>query len=404
MSSIGDRNARELEPLRALADTRKKKRLGEQGVALLDPTQAFAELEAGSEMSTEHRGRPLWLLKVPPEVARGWQNARASNKDASVASLRMVAGGSASSSSSSSSGKTHCVLELDTAAADAAATYAVLRDASDSMERKPAHGIRDGSCLKDFYLSEEQLEAWRTVQQQCPSADAPDNEHDAFYTAQDQFFESLPASVQPGIGASETVAAVWKEVDAMLQKSESTATQYRLDFLPVPPALRAFSTTASHGQDAQLEGFVKRNCTLVPVRNKQYSDMSRARNEGARNRDRVTRVLREQDRVVLQAPSTVDLDVNLTAGAGSGSSNGARGKKRQRDDGGEGMKRERLDAEQLKNELFRLFAERPLWTKAQLNERLNQPGQFLSEVLATIAMYHRDGDHKGRYELMEQYR
>ena len=63
-----------------------------------------------------------------------------------------------------------------------------------------------------------------------------------------------------------------------------------------------------------------------------------------------------------------------------------------------------MDAEQLKNELFRLFAERPLWTKAQLNERLNQPGQFLSEVLATIAMYHRDGDHKGRYELMEQYR
>ena len=398
----GDRNARELEPLRALADTRTKKRSGEQGVALLDPSQAFDDLEAGSEMSTEHRGRSLWLLKVPPEVARAWQNARASNKDASVATLRMITGGSSSSSAS----KTHCLLELDTAAADAAATYAVLRDASESMEQKPARGIRDGSCLKDFRLSEAQLEAWRTVQQQCPCPDAPDSEHDAFYTAQDQFFESLPAHMQPGASASETVAAVWKQVDTMLQKSESMASKYRLDFLPVPSAMRAFSTTTSHGREVQLEGFVKRNCTLIPVRNKQYSDMSRARNEGARNRDRFTRVLQEQDRVVLQAPSTVDLDVNLTAGVGADSSNGARGKKRQRDDGasGDGMKRERMDAEQLKNELFRLFAERPLWTKVQLNERLNQPGQFLSEILATIAIYHRDGDHKGKYELMEQYR
>ena len=63
-----------------------------------------------------------------------------------------------------------------------------------------------------------------------------------------------------------------------------------------------------------------------------------------------------------------------------------------------------MDAEDLKLELFGLFEERRFWTKVQLNNRLDRPEQHLSMVLKMITRYHRDGDHKGMYELMEQYR
>ena len=121
-----DGKAREKDALRELRELKDKK----QGVTQLDPREAFEDMEAGSEMSTDHRARPLWLLKVPIDVARAWQ--KASSMSTSLGSLRMVpAGGSSASASASAAssssapraragGKPYCVVDLDAASTSAA--------------------------------------------------------------------------------------------------------------------------------------------------------------------------------------------------------------------------------------------------------------------------------------------
>jgi hypothetical protein len=67
------------------------------------------------------------------------------------------------------------------------------------------------------------------------------------------------------------------------------------------------------------------------------------------------------------------------------------------------LKKTRRDKEVLKNEIFDLFSDKKYWTNRELVAKLDQPENYLKEVLGEICNYIKSGPKKGCYELKQQY-
>jgi hypothetical protein len=67
------------------------------------------------------------------------------------------------------------------------------------------------------------------------------------------------------------------------------------------------------------------------------------------------------------------------------------------------LKKTRKDKEDLKTEIFDLFSEKKYWTNRELVAKLDQPENYLKEVLSEICNYIKSGPKKGCYGLKEQY-
>jgi hypothetical protein len=325
--SMSIKNARELEPLKALAAMRGDKGTEEEtnadGTKGLSAKQIYNQL--GQPLGTDQRGRPVWLVKVPPEVAQAWLHAAEHDERAHVGTMRMVTAPIAPGSSQT---RTSCMLSL------AKETLAMPSSSSSSSPPLP------------------------------PSASSS--------------VASSGDAGGAGAGAGDKQRSAAMPVHL--------ATEHRLEIIPPQPGTRVFSTS-KQGDEHRLEGFVKRNCVLQPVRTKDYRRVCRQRLMKAVTADKSTKSLD----VLPKVTKASMMDLSAIAG----------GAKRQKTGAGQ---RVRMDEEQLKRELFRLFGERPTWTKQQLNDRLNQPDSFLAEVLKTLTEYHREGEKKGKYELKQEFR
>ena len=67
------------------------------------------------------------------------------------------------------------------------------------------------------------------------------------------------------------------------------------------------------------------------------------------------------------------------------------------------LKKTRMDKEELKKEIFSLFTEKEFWANKELVAKLDQPENYLKEVLSEMCNYIRSGPKKGCYELKPQY-
>lgn len=67
------------------------------------------------------------------------------------------------------------------------------------------------------------------------------------------------------------------------------------------------------------------------------------------------------------------------------------------------LKKTRKDKDDLKNDIFDLFSEKKFWTTKELVDKLDQPENYLKEVLSEICNYIKSGPKKGSFELKEQY-
>jgi hypothetical protein len=67
------------------------------------------------------------------------------------------------------------------------------------------------------------------------------------------------------------------------------------------------------------------------------------------------------------------------------------------------LKKTRMDREELKKEIFNLFTEKDFWSNKELVAKLDQPENYLKEVLIEMCNYIRSGPKKGCYELKPQY-
>lgn len=67
------------------------------------------------------------------------------------------------------------------------------------------------------------------------------------------------------------------------------------------------------------------------------------------------------------------------------------------------LKKVRKDKEELHDEIFNLFSFKKYWTNKELVAKLDQPENYLKDVLSEVCSYIRSGPKKGCYELKEQY-
>jgi hypothetical protein len=67
------------------------------------------------------------------------------------------------------------------------------------------------------------------------------------------------------------------------------------------------------------------------------------------------------------------------------------------------LKKTRMDREELKREIFNIFTEKDFWTNKELAGRLDQPDNYLKEVMLEMCNYIKSGPKKGCYELKPQY-
>jgi hypothetical protein len=67
------------------------------------------------------------------------------------------------------------------------------------------------------------------------------------------------------------------------------------------------------------------------------------------------------------------------------------------------LKKTRRNKDELKTEIFDLFSEKKYWTNKELVAKLDQPENYLKEVLSEICDYIKSGPKKGCYELKKQY-
>lgn len=64
----------------------------------------------------------------------------------------------------------------------------------------------------------------------------------------------------------------------------------------------------------------------------------------------------------------------------------------------------RMAKNQLFDQLFALFKEKPHWSVKDLRLRTEQPESYLKEVLPEIAMQHKSGPQNGLWELLQNYK
>ena len=67
------------------------------------------------------------------------------------------------------------------------------------------------------------------------------------------------------------------------------------------------------------------------------------------------------------------------------------------------LKKTRKDKIELQNDIFQLFSEKKYWTKKELTSKLDQPENYLKEVLLEICNYIKSGPKKSCYELKTQF-
>jgi len=67
------------------------------------------------------------------------------------------------------------------------------------------------------------------------------------------------------------------------------------------------------------------------------------------------------------------------------------------------LKKTRKDRDELKTEIFGLFSNKNFWTNREIVAKLDQPENYLKEVLSEICNYIKSGPKKGCYELKRQY-
>lgn len=64
----------------------------------------------------------------------------------------------------------------------------------------------------------------------------------------------------------------------------------------------------------------------------------------------------------------------------------------------------RMERQDLVRLLLDCFKEHRIWGLRDLKVRVQQPEQYLREVLSDIAIMHKQGDFNGKWEIKEQYK
>ncbi|CEG37117.1 transcription initiation factor iif subunit beta-like [Plasmopara halstedii] len=173
---------------------------------------------------------------------------------------------------------------------------------------------------------------------------------------------------------------------------EDIPTEYRVEISETPLKLKVFSLDGS-GRMA-IEGTVKNSCTIMALRNDQYSKMCKKRLIKSMVKTRIVQPLEDLPRV-----KKARIQFTIEKAEAEGEEDDTDSRLWEKSD-----KKIKMSKDELKNLVFHHFEERDYWPLKELNYHCRQPESLLKEILKEICVYHRKGPNKSCYELKPQYK
>lgn len=160
-----------------------------------------------------------------------------------------------------------------------------------------------------------------------------------------------------------------------------------------PPNPRARTTVHT--------GRVRHNCNLRPVMNSAYMKQMKERTRKYNTPNR--QIGRIEDAGISGGRGGINM-LSSGVGVGSGTSFNSLVNTKQKPKKGAFERMARIPKNQLLDQLFSLFREKPRWPVKMLREKTQQPDLYLKETLQEIATLHRSGEHTGLWELSANFK
>jgi transcription initiation factor TFIIF subunit beta len=223
----------------------------------------------------------------------------------------------------------------------------------------------------------------------------------------------MSASVGESVGtiqlgnASSGSAAVGAPLSASVEVdparlAEGTPQQYSLAAMSSANCARSMTMDDASSTDF-VTGTVCNTYTLQPQRDTDYRKFLRARLMSTVTKSRYVKKIDD-----IPQPGQVAQSMFDTTGTGSGAGPSGKKKRSAADasigSAGDDDKRLKMDEETLRSLIFRQFEQQDLWTLKDLNAQFKQPDGYLKDVLKKLCSFHRRGEHKNCYELLQVYK
>lgn len=148
-------------------------------------------------------------------------------------------------------------------------------------------------------------------------------------------------------------------------------------------------------------GRVRHNCNLRPVMNATYMKQMRERTRKYNTPQR--QIGRIEDAGISGGRGGINM-LSSGVGVGSGTAFNSLVASKQKPKKGAFERMARMPKNQLLDQLFSLFREKPMWSIKVMREKTQQPEQYLKETLGEIASLHRSGEHTGMWELSSNFK
>jgi len=148
-------------------------------------------------------------------------------------------------------------------------------------------------------------------------------------------------------------------------------------------------------------GRVRHNCNLRPVMNATYMKQMKERTRKYNTPQR--QIGRIEDAGISGGRGGINM-LSSGVGVGSGTSFNSLVNTKPKPKKGAFERMARMPKNQLLDQLFSLFRERPHWPIKVLREKTQQPELYLKETLQEIATLHRSGEHTGMWELSANFK
>jgi transcription initiation factor TFIIF subunit beta len=210
--------------------------------------------------------------------------------------------------------------------------------------------------------------------------------------------------------SSEEHQAALARAEAALEEHERSATRFDLEILRPGkheldenqlvignrPKLKE-DGTPSRARESFRKGKIKHTCAMQPYMDARYRKIIRDRAQLANMpKRRIIQVNAEDMNATAEVnnlPSMAEVNAGWQPRASK-----APVKK------GEFERYARMPKNELLDKLFALFQEeKPYWPLKELRLRTQQPEGYLKEVVTSIAILHRNGEHVGKYSLKPEH-
>ncbi|KAF7972440.1 hypothetical protein HWV62_18018 [Athelia sp. TMB] len=205
----------------------------------------------------------------------------------------------------------------------------------------------------------------------------------------------------PGAAFNPDPADVQPDVYELDMVNDNVENQIVIAERPKLPEAGSTEPVNPRARSTVHTGRVRHNCNLRPVMNATYMKQMRERTRKYNTPQRT--IGRIEDAGISGGRGGINM-LSSGVGVGSGRAFDSLVASKPKPKKGAFERMARMPKNQLLDQLFSLFREKPLWPIKVLREKTQQPEQYLKETLQEIATLHRSGEHTGMWELSANFK